>query len=572
VPTLPPFTTSLDAFVEDPDNQDSELSWSVPAQIQSQIGIGAERLLTVAAPQGFVGFEAVTLTVSDPRAQSDELRLRIYSSAGQPVVGGIPDVVLDRGDLHAFDLDNYYFDADNLDLDMLWEMQVSGNGPGFFGNFDSSDLVINIDPITHLVDFRALDTAAFKTETVIFRVTSRPEGISAQDTVTVTIRTGGANTGRDLRLLALTDLQAPIGQLVDLADLNDLLQGGTNADEISWQVTLEPKLGAIFVAGGSNLRAFGDSIGVDSIELTATDADGNSGTVLTTIRWFGETEAMELQAIPDIIFIAGQQFERLDLKAFVVDREANPDSVVEWSRDFIGSDEQIFLRVNPDNTVFASSGSTDIGETEVVFIGRNSVTGITGRDTVRVISLDPASARRALQPLPNIVLISGQEDSSLVLNGFLPDDITPAQTAWSVSGQTITNPVIDTEAPHVLRLSGVGNRVGMDTLSFTVNLGGGFSAIGVMEVTVVEEIDDTTLGLKVIPNPLNPEFIDVFVLARRPMATPNVVRSFDSSDSTVAVRQVENDLSGRWGTGLERQRAYSSRRQRYGVFYRPGID
>ncbi len=544
IPTLPPFTIDLDSVVEDPDNLDSELAWSVP-EIQATIGINAERLMSVEAPPEFVGYEEALLTVSDPRQQHDELRLRIYSSSGQPVTGGIPDVLLDRGDIDAFDLDNYYFDADNPDLDMLWEMQVIGGGAGFAGFFESADVKISIDPITHLVNFTALPTASFKTEKVIFRVTSRPEGISSQDTIDVTIRTGGAAANQTLKLLPMTDLQAPIGQLVDVYELSQLLPGGTNVAEISWQVSLEPQLGAIFVAGGNSLRAFGDSIGVDSFELTATDAAGNIGTVAATMRWFGETEALALQPIPDIVFIAGQSFEGLDLKEFVVDRVANPDSVMQWSRDFIGSDKQIFLRVNPDNTVFASSGSTDIGEAEVVFIGRNSVSGITGTDTVRVISLDPASARSPLKTLPNIVLVSGLVDDTVVLNEFLPEGVSSLLTNWSVAGQTITNPVIDPEKPHILHLSGIGNRVGVDSLTFTVDLGGGFSAEGAMEVIVVEEISERTLDLKIVPNPLNPEFIDIFVLARRPMATPNVVRSFESSDSTVVIRPVESDLEGR---------------------------
>ncbi len=67
-----------------------------------------------------------------------------------------------------------------------------------------------------------------------------------------------------------------------------------------------------------------------------------------------------------------------------------------------------------------------------------------------------------------------------------------------------------------------------------------------MEVTVQEPVDESTLELQVVPNLFNQEFIDVYVLARRGIAgTPNVVRTFEGADSTVAVRQIEEDLEGR---------------------------
>ena len=180
-------------------------------------------------------------------------------------------------------------------------------------------------------------------------------------------------------------------------------------------------------------------------------------------------------------------------------------------------------------------------------MARDTVLNVTGRDTIKIISLDPSFAASPLKELPPLVLVSGQADSTVQLNEFLPDDVSnPAQTIWRVSGQQITTPSIAIDPPHRLTLQSVGDRVGVDTLAFVVNLGGGLTASGTMVVTVQEPVDESTLELQVVPNLFNQEFIDVYVLARRGIAgTPNVVRTFEGADSTVAVRQIEEDLEGR---------------------------
>jgi hypothetical protein len=543
-PAQPPYALDLDAVVEDPDNQDRELAWSVPSVRRSQILVDEEHAMSVRAPDGFVGYEGVVLTVSDPNQQSGFLKLRVYSSDGRPVIGGMPDLILDRGQQDAFDLDEYYFDADNIDEEMRWEVMVGQSGR-FEVGFDGPDLIINVDPLTHIARFIAPPEASFKTETVVFRVTSVPEGVSAQDTMLVTIRSGG-DTGSSFLLRALPSLQAPVNQVVEVLDLNEYVETTEDMPKssIRWAVTRSGVHGTPLISAGNKLKVFGTSSGLDTLVLTATDTLGRAQSASTTLRVYGESEVLKLQAIQDIQFIAGQVFSGLRLNDYVVDRQAHPDSLLSWSVENLGSAETIFVRVNGDS-VFAFS--TDIAETQVVFVARNTKMGVAGRDTVRVIALDPALAAKPLQDFPPLVLVAGQEDSSIVLNEYLPEGSSSAAARWTVSGQSITSPVIDPKSPHLLHVRTVLNRIGVDSLRFVVDLGGGFTARGNLVVTVVEPVDATTLNLVVVPNVINPHFIDVFVVSRRELAgTPNVVQSFaGGTGSTVAVRQLEADLAKR---------------------------
>ncbi len=542
-PGGPSVVEALDAYVTDPDNAVADLAWLLPTDPRhTVIGVDERRNLSLAAPGApnpWVGYESVQLTVTDPTNLSDGLRLRIYSSDGRPVIGGIPDLIMDRGETYnGLDLDGYYYDADNRDDEMLWEA---------LGNYSGANLQVQIDPLTHVVTFYATPTAAFKTETVIFRVTS-PEGASAADTMLVTIRSGGDPGTTEFRLLPLpADLQVPVNRFTQLLDLDNYVQPADTA--IQWSVSVLAGQHSIpRVLQGNVLSVFGLQVGTDTLQFTARDSLGHVQSVSARLRVYGETEALRLRSIPDIQFIAGQTFTTGSLSEYVEDRVAHPDSVVLWSLEMLGAAGNLFVRINPDRTLFAVAPDTVTAR--VVLVARDTARDISGRDTIRVIALDPALGNRALKAFPPVVFVSGQEDSSTVLNSYLPDDFLVAGTApnvlWSVTGQRICQPVISTVPPHRLSLRGVGSQVGRDTLYLVADIGGGFRATGPLEVTVLEPVDNSTLGLFVVPNVVNPLYLEVFVTSRRAMSgMPTVTRSFATVDSNVGLRQIESDLSGR---------------------------
>ena len=69
--------------------------------------------------------------------------------------------------------------------------------------------------------------------------------------------------------------------------------------------------------------------------------------------------------------------------------------------------------------------------------------------------------------------------------------------------------MIDPISPHQLRLPPSGNSIGADTLSLRADLGGGFVASGELIVNVVEPIDDQTMELRIVPNPINPQYLRI---------------------------------------------------------------
>ena len=539
----------LDAVVEDPDNDDDELIWRVPPITQSNITVDQIRQLLVQAPSDFIGFEAVELIVSDPSGQTDILPLRIYSSDGTPVAGGIPDVVLEKGEENReTDLDNYYFDSDNIDEEVQWSAVNLQGQP-----FDSEHLQIGIDRLTHLITYFATDSDAFLTESVILRVTD-PAGNVGIDTVQVSVISGDGPRPGDTFSISppLPDLlQVVISEdPQEILDLDNHLQVSASADRdsIRWELTNPGRLNGLVLAPGSTkLFVFapdGLPAGLDTIEVAATGPSGTKKTASTTIRYIEAGKELLLAQIPDVLFVVGNPLSGLNLNTFILDRETHPDSVMQWSFGLIGTETSILIRIDQDSLLTAFS--TNIDSAQIVLTARNVQEGVTGRDTVRIFAIDAPTVQ--LQPLPQLFIEAGSEDSSIVLNNFIPADLdfTPSSSNWTISNQRITLPFIEPAVPHLLRLGTVANRVGVDTLTLSVDLGAGFRATGQLIATVIEPISDNALELRIMPNPANPEFITVIVMSRRQLeSSPTVVFSFGTADSTVAVRQTEDDLDAR---------------------------
>ena len=548
------FVINLNEYVIDPDNSFDQLQWILPSNIKSMLRVEGEELI-ISAPSDFIGYEEGIVRIVDPDGLVDEIKLRIYSSDRKPEAGGVPDLVLDRGEVYqGLDLNNYYYDSNDDDKEVFWGLSSDNS-------FNQDNVRVQIDPLTHIVTFFAPETANFATEPIIFRVTDQA-GMSSVDTMMVSIRSGGGNIPDQFTIGVLPiGLEVGVNQRPDLFDLDDyvIAPEGFDLTSLAWEVAvLAGDSSAPRIKEGNIVSAFGFQSGTDTLLFTAQDSLGRVQSARMALRVVGESEVMRITSMPDIQFIAGQVFKDYNLNDYIEDKETHPDSLIQWAVTTL-VDSELIIRVTSDQAIQAISDDTL--EVSVVFTARNVESGIVGRDTVRVIALDPSLASLKLRDLPPIVVSSGQSDSSVVLNDFLPlefieEDGSVPPVSWSVSGQRITQPFIDPFEPHALRINGVGDRVGVDSLTFVANIRGGFSAVGVMVVTVVEPVDQTTLELQVVPNPIQPSYINVFVVARRALAgTPNVIRSFSTIDSTVAVRQIEDDLEGRgvliWSGGIE---------------------
>lgn len=105
-------TINLDAYVEDGDNEDSEITWATSGEADLTVDIDANRVATITYTAGWTGSETITFTATDPDSQSDSDDAT-FTVAPVPVVGDIPD---QTAPFVSFDLDDYLSGIDSAEV------------------------------------------------------------------------------------------------------------------------------------------------------------------------------------------------------------------------------------------------------------------------------------------------------------------------------------------------------------------------------------------------------------------------------------------------------------------------
>ncbi|MCK4689184.1 MAG: T9SS type A sorting domain-containing protein, partial [Candidatus Marinimicrobia bacterium] len=89
-------TINLDDFVNDPDNEASEISWVFSGNDELSVEIGGNRVATVSTPdENWFGSEIITFTATDPgnASSSNDVMFTVNPVNDPPVISGAPELV-----------------------------------------------------------------------------------------------------------------------------------------------------------------------------------------------------------------------------------------------------------------------------------------------------------------------------------------------------------------------------------------------------------------------------------------------------------------------------------------------
>jgi hypothetical protein len=119
---------SLDDYVDDQDNTDAEMIWTVSGNSALSVVI-TDRVATIGTPDAeWSGVETLTFRATDPGALSaeDAAVFTVTAVNDAPLVSDIPDQNVAAGGIFTpIALDDYVSDIDNADAELVWS--VSGN-------------------------------------------------------------------------------------------------------------------------------------------------------------------------------------------------------------------------------------------------------------------------------------------------------------------------------------------------------------------------------------------------------------------------------------------------------------
>jgi len=267
----------LDDFVISGETQ-LTLTWKVEPteKVDVQIDPVTHRVRLAVADESFQGRETLvfTATATTQRWRTAEVQVIVKGRGLTPQLRDFPRVEIEEGQVDAsIDLDDFVVDDDP---DSLLRWLATGQ----------RNLVVEIDSLTHALTLGA-EEATPGVEQIQFLVRD-PAGNTAQGVMEVVVVRGGEPPEIAPLPQVLLIAGGPEKQL-DLAPFAS--DPDTPAEEISWEVSAEPGVGArldgsrLFVSVETGLS------GSHAVEVTATDPQGNRMTAEMKILIQEDAEA-----------------------------------------------------------------------------------------------------------------------------------------------------------------------------------------------------------------------------------------------------------------------------------------
>ncbi|NIQ88410.1 MAG: hypothetical protein GWN93_04770, partial [Deltaproteobacteria bacterium] len=345
------FTTiSLDDYVSDIDNLDSEISWSAAGNTELLVDITA-RVATITVPDAdWVGSETITFTATDPGllADSDPATFTVTNINDAPVVSDIPDQSIDEGaSFTSITLDDYVDDVDNLDSEISWS---------YFGN---TDLTVSID-LNRVATISTPSPDWTGSETITFRATDDSAAFN-EDAATFTV--GAVN---DAPVVAdIPDQTIDEGGTFTTIILDNYVDDIDNLDsEMTWTYSGNTELTVSI--DGSRVATIGipdaDWFGAETITFTATDPGllSDSDSAVFTVNNVNDPPVVS--DIPGQTVAEGSPFATISLDDYVSDID-NLDSEMTWS---VSGDVNLSVSIDVSRVATITPVDPDWNGTETI--------------------------------------------------------------------------------------------------------------------------------------------------------------------------------------------------------------
>ncbi len=406
-------TISLDDFVEDPDNADSEMSWQASGNTDLSVTINADRVATISVPdENWNGSEMIMFTATDPGglSDSDDATFTVNAVNDAPVVSGIPDqTILEGGSFTTIALDDYVSDVDNADSEMSWK--ASGN----------TDLSVTID--ANRVATVSVPNANWNGSETITFTASDPGKLEDSDNATFTVK-----SENDAPVVSdIPDQNITEGQSFATIPLDNYVSDNDDPDSaISWffsgnsalDVSIDGNRVATISAPNANWN------GSETITFTAEDPGGLSDSDEATFSISAENDAPVVSAIADQTIMEGAAFATISLDNFVSDVD-NADSEITWT--FYGqSDLQVDLNgermatiIIPDEDWFGS---------ETITFRAADPSGLADSSTA-FFTVTPVNDPPAIVDFPDTLAFDNDKELALDLQPLM-EDVDSGRLLW----------------------------------------------------------------------------------------------------------------------------------------------
>ncbi|MBU1854088.1 MAG: hypothetical protein KKF89_00055, partial [Nanoarchaeota archaeon] len=228
------YSLDLNDYVFDVETSDRDIVWSFQGNSAIQVDINSSNIATFTTPSNAVT-ETITFTADDTdgSASSDNVNVQVIVN-NELVLSDIPDLILRAGQVYSLDLNDYVFDVETSDRDIVWSFQ--GNS-AIQVNINSSNIATFTAPaqaVREVVVFTADDT----------------DGSTSSDNVNVQVTVN--QPPKWINNISRASLQEDFGMVIHVNDLSNLVSDPDN-DTITFSVVQESNSEVDCEVSGDNL-------------------------------------------------------------------------------------------------------------------------------------------------------------------------------------------------------------------------------------------------------------------------------------------------------------------------------
>jgi hypothetical protein len=450
---------SLDEYVSDPDNEDSEIAWTYAGNVDLSVSISDTRVATIAVPDPeWSGSETITFTATDPDglSDSDTATFTVTAVNDPPVVSDIPDQTIAEGDTFAsISLDEYVSDPDNEDSEIAWT---------YAGNVDLS-VSISDDRVATIA---VPDPEWSGSETITFTATD-PDGLSDSDTATFTV----TSVGDPPVVSDIPDQTIEEGVTFASVSLDEYVADADNEDsEIAWTYAGNVDLSVSISDDRVATITVPDPewSGSETITFTATDPDGlsDSDTATFTVTPVGDPPVVS--DIPDQSIVQGDAFAGISLDDYVADPDNEAAEIV-WT--YTGNVD-LAVSISDARVATVTVPTPGWSGSETITFTATDPGELSDSDTA-TFTVTAVNDPPVVSDIPDRSIVQGDAFASISLDDYVTDpDNEAAEIAWTYAGNVDLSVSISDVRVATIAIPDP-EWFGSETITFTATDPGGLS-------------------------------------------------------------------------------------------------
>ena len=440
-------TINLDDYVDDPDNADNEITWTVSGEDHVTVTI-TNRVATITADDpDWNGTDVVTFRAEDPDGgtDSDDVTFGVTPVNDPPIVGEIPGEAVPEGTAFAtIDLDDYVSDVEDADADITWTATGQTN--------------LTVDITGRIATIAAIDPDWNGSETITFQAEDTGGGTDSDTATFMVTPVNDAPVVDDIPSQEVAE-----GVAFATITLDDYVDDPDNTDaEITWTTSQENFVTVTITNRVATIVPDDPEWnGTDEITFHAADPDGLEDATSTSFTVNFVNDLPVVSGIPDQTIAEGQSFSPINLNDFMEDVD-DPDSLISWT---VSGASNVTVDIADSVANMTIDDENWNGKDTLVFTASDT-SGAEGSDTV-VLTVTPVNDPPVISDIPGESVAEGTPFSTIDLDAVVEDvDDADNLLHWSVSGASNLNVDITDRVATITADDPDWN--GSDTLIFTV--------------------------------------------------------------------------------------------------------